>query len=199
MIHLRIACFATSNAEFRNVLDFYAYCGNKVLEPHGMALRHRYGEGPVIPDTVTWNGYVASHDGTADRVAALCRQLWPGAKGIPVILCNRGEGTDAVSKKQYPYGWTMLAGDTDPNGRMCRIPFICINANKINPDGTVLVHELIHAATNLGNEGHDSDPASVFFSGYRNPDGQESDVERPRYLRKEHADSLRAASFAERS
>lgn len=63
--------------------------------------------------------------------------------------------------------------------------YILINSNKFRADRCTLIHEMVHAATNLPEEFHDSNTQSVFSIG---PDRSK--------LRPEHALALNKAFFA---
>lgn len=63
--------------------------------------------------------------------------------------------------------------------------YILINSNKFRPDRCTLIHEMVHAATNLPEEFHDSDAQSVF-----------SVAANRTKLRAEHALALNKAFFA---
>ncbi|MGE0747774.1 MAG: hypothetical protein AB7K86_21120 [Rhodospirillales bacterium] len=182
MIYLRVACFAASNCDYRNVLEAYGRAGDALLKPHGMALHDRWGPGPLMADEIEWNDYVIDSQGGPGDLRALCHRKWPDGKGVPVILCNRGT--------RAPYGETIETGNTEANGGVRWLPYVLINAQALNPAGSTLIHEMIHT-TGLGDRDHDKDPSSVFYSADRKAgDGV-------RKLAKKHADRLRRMYYAE--
>jgi hypothetical protein len=182
MIYLRVACFAASNCKYDNVLETYGRIGNELLKDYDMALRHRYGNGPLIADTIEWNDFVLHSTGAPGDLRAKCHRLWPDGKGVPVIVCNLGA--------QGHYAETIPPTDTESNGGVQWYPYILINAEALSVAGSTLIHEMIHT-TGLTDADHDMDPASVFYDNGRGK-GQAK-----RKLSKAHADRLRNMYYAE--
>jgi hypothetical protein len=89
------------------------------------------------------------------RVRKVSENRVSGQPGVlRVIVCPFDSGSDAF-------------GVTDGgvlDGQTFKF-FILINVNKLRADKCTLLHEMIHAATGLGEEDHDADPDSVFSVG----------------------------------
>jgi len=186
MIYLRIAAFGAADVVASNTIEAYSRAANDMLKPHGMAIRHRYGTGPVVHDWIVWTGYVSGADATVEQIRHVCHQTWSNGKGLPVILANAG------NEPNHAYGFTHAISGLAGKGGW--LPYCIINAQKLNPAGTTLLHEMIHA-TGLGNEAHDDDPRSVFFGNrLLRPD---EDPQRARELFANHAERLRQSYFAE--
>ncbi|MBX6376696.1 MAG: hypothetical protein IRZ13_21020 [Acetobacteraceae bacterium] len=180
-IILRIACFVTKDAEWRNVVEHYGRTANAQLAPYGMEIGHRYGTGPIVPDEINYRSDCFYKAGDPRSMRQKCHELWPNGKGIPVIVCNypEGDGTN----------WqTVKPENEDANNGVKWLPYILINARNFVASGSTLLHEMIHA-TGLGDADHDGDPASVFHAH-----GNSSSM---KTLSRKHADRLRQAYFAE--
>ncbi|GGG48959.1 hypothetical protein GCM10010964_40400 [Caldovatus sediminis] len=98
---LRIACFVTRDAEWKNVVGHYGRRANEMLAPYGMEIGHRYGGGPIVPDTIPYSGDRFCKAGDPGSMRQKCHELWPNGKGLPVIVCNfpPGDGTNGVTVK----------------------------------------------------------------------------------------------------
>jgi hypothetical protein len=178
---LRIACFVTKDAEWRNVVEHYGRRANELLAPHGMQLGHRYGTGPIVPDEIGYSGDCFYKAGDPGSMRQACHRLWPDGKGVPVIVCNfpPGDGTN---------GCTVMPENEDANSGVQWLPYILINARNFVASGSTLMHEMIHT-TGLGDADHDRDTGSVFHG--------HGDSAAIKTLPKKHAERLRRAYYAE--
>jgi hypothetical protein len=179
-----VACFGASNCKFSNVLEAYGRAGDEMLREHGMALHDRWGPGPLIANEIQWNDFVLNSTGAPGELRAKCHRLWPDGKGVPVIVCNRGNSG--------PYGEVIEPTNEEANGGVKWLPYVLINAQQLNPAGSTLVHELIHT-TGLGDKDHDRDPSSAFY------DHGLGKGEAKRRVTKAHAARLRRMYYAEES
>jgi hypothetical protein len=80
----------------------------------------------------------------------------PNPNSIRVIVCPFPDGNDA-------FAFTSGKG-FDPNFQSSVENYILINANKRRDDRCTLIHEMVHAATNLGEDRHDPDNSGSVFS-----------------------------------
>ncbi|HEV7268663.1 MAG TPA: hypothetical protein VGN83_27705 [Falsiroseomonas sp.] len=178
---LRIACFVTKDADWRNVVEHYARRANELLAPYGLQLGHRYGTGPVVADEIAYAGDCFYKAGDPGSMRHKCHQLWPDGKGIPVIVCNfpSGDGTN---------GCTVNPEHDDANSGVKWLPYILINARNFVASGSTLLHEMIHT-TGLGDAHHDGDPGSIFHAHGTSASSKT--------LSRKHADRLRKAYYAE--
>jgi len=115
-IILRIACFVTKDAEWRNVVEHYGRTANAQLAPYGMEIGHRYGTGPIVPDEISYRGDCYYKAGDPGSMRQKCHELWPNGKGIPVIVCNYPEG-DGVN------GQTVKPEHEDANNGVKWLPY----------------------------------------------------------------------------
>lgn len=133
----------------------------------------------ALTETVPHNGIVGVNHSSADVVRRVAEQVSPpNPRAIRVIVCPFPDGDDA-------FAFTSGKG-FDSTFQATVDNYILINANKRRDDRCTLLHELVHAATNLGEDRHDKDNVGSVFS-----------VETTRSLLKpEHARALNQAFFA---
>ena len=121
---LRVACFTTTDAQWRNVLEHYWTRGNEMPAPHGIELAHRNGSGPPIPQEINYAGDVIRKAGDTGDVRHQCHLASPNGRGIPVICCNFLAGA-------LDTGNTVTPDDpdaADANRGVHWLPYILINA-----------------------------------------------------------------------
>lgn len=129
-------------------------------------------------DTVPHTGVVNVNHSSADVVRTAAEQVTTIRQNeIRIIVCPFPEGSPA-------FAFTSGRG-FDSNFQPNVNNYILINARKQRQDRCTLIHEMIHAATNLGEDRHDSDDQSVFSVG-SNRTG----------IRREHALALNRSFFA---
>ncbi len=180
-VTLRIACFATKDAKWQNVIQHYARRANELLAPYDMQIGHRYGTGPVVADTISYTGDCFYKAGDPGSMRQKCHELWPDGKGVPVIVCNfpQYDGTN---------GCTVKPEHEDANNGVKWLPYILINAQNFVASGSTLLHEMIHT-TGLSDADHDGDAGSVFH--------QHGNSSSMKSLSRKHADRLRKVYYAE--
>jgi hypothetical protein len=147
---------------------------NEILRPLGMEV---ISSVTSFPDVTLANNDVVDPRFQSDtwRVRKDSEKQRPGfPKVLRVIVCPFDPGSPAFGVTD---GGT-LDGQTFPF-------FILLNANKLREDRCTLLHEMIHAATGLGEGDHDPDPDSVFSVGSNRS-----------VLKPEHAQALSKAFFA---
>jgi hypothetical protein len=133
----------------------------------------------ALTETIPHNDIVRVNHSSADVVRRVAEQIAPpNPRAIRVIVCPFPDGDDA-------FAFTSGKG-FDSTFQATVDNYILINANKRRDDRCTLLHELVHAATNLGEDRHDKDNVGSVFS-----------VETTRSLLKpEHARALNQAFFA---
>jgi hypothetical protein len=133
----------------------------------------------ALTETIPHNGIVRVNHSSADVVRRVAEQISPpNPRSIRVIVCPFPDGDDA-------FAFTSGKG-FDSTFQAAVDNYILINANKRRDDRCTLIHEMVHAATNLGEDRHDKDNVGSVFS-----------VETTRsLLKREHALALNGAFFA---
>lgn len=133
----------------------------------------------ALSETIPHTGIVKVNHSSADVVRRVAEQLSrPNPNSIRVIVCPFPDGSDA-------FAFTSGKG-FDSTFQPSVENYILVNANKRRDDRCTLIHEMVHAATNLGEDRHDpKDSASVF-----SVDSNRS------ILKPEHALALNKAFFA---
>jgi hypothetical protein len=146
-----------------------------LLMPFNMRLSSNANIAEKIPHT----GIVRVNHASADVVRRVAEQVArPNPKAIRVIVCPFPDGDPA-------FAFTSGRG-FDPTFQGSVDNYILLNANKRREDRCTLIHEMVHAATNLGEDRHDPANTGSIFS-----------VDSTRTLLKpEHALALNQAFFA---
>lgn len=133
----------------------------------------------ALTETIPHTGIVRVNHSSADVVRRVSEQIAsPNPKSIRVIVCPFPDGDAA-------FAFTSGKG-FDPTFQPSVENYILINANKRREDRCTLIHEMVHAATNLGEDRHDPDNTGSVFS---------VDLVRT-LLKPEHALALTKAFFA---
>jgi len=133
----------------------------------------------ALTETIPHNDVVRVTHSSADVVRRVAEQISPpNPRAIRVIVCPFPDGDPA-------FAFTSGKG-FDSNFQSAVDNYILINANKRREDRCTLIHEMVHAATNLGEDRHDPDNTGSVFS---------IDTVRS-LLKREHALALNQAFFA---
>lgn len=186
---ISIAQFSTANA-FDNPNEFavrkaYIETARKLLQPHGIAVEQT-ALAPAAPYVLSWRQSVNDErDGGALRQMCQKEGEFDLGKSIPVIFCMLYQAAD--------YGATILTGAPQNDGQKWG-PYILINVRMQSRYNAVLLHELIHAAYDNRQPGHDGEQSSIFASCA--PDRDENSGAQQTWLPARHLNTLRGASFA---
>lgn len=169
-ILLHTTAEAVKRAAFRHIALLLKATG--ILRPLGMEIGSITQHDETIPNNDIVDPRFQSDTFGVRKASEKARPGFPNI--LRIIVCPFDSGSPAF-------------GVTDggvADGQ--RFPFfILINANKLREDKCTLLHEMIHAATGLGEADHDPDPDSVFsVSSNRS------------VLKPKHAEALSKAFFA---
>lgn len=137
------------------VPQMYFRAAVSLLAPYGIALNVTDRRLP----TIEFTGMVdpANTSDVVD-VREKAEKQAPGMNGmLRVIFCR----FPSVSQSGEKY-FASTEGGRRWAGSAIVQDFILINVGKFRPDGSTLIHEMIHAT---GLEAHDPDPTSVFAGG----------------------------------
>ena len=168
LLHTTIA--AVKRAAFRHIALLLK--ATEILRPLDMDVSSITQHDETIPNNDIVDPRFQSDTFGVRKTSEKLRPGFPNT--LRIIVCPFDSGSSA-------FGVTD-GGMTDGE----RFPFfILINANKLREDKCTLLHEMIHAATGLGEADHDSDPDSVFSVGSSRSE-----------LKPEHAKMLSKAFFA---
>jgi hypothetical protein len=174
-IHWQRTAHSASAAASSTLFSLLVQKAIALLMPFNMQMSSNAN---ALTETIPHSGVVGVNHSSADVVRRVAEQISrPNPNSLRVIVCPFPDGDPA-------FAFTSGKG-FDPTFQSSVENYILINANKSRDDRCTLIHEMIHAATNLGEDRHDADNKGSVFS-----------VESNRSLLKpEHALALSKAFF----
>jgi len=185
---VKIACFATSDANWQRLASDYLNMANTILEAYDMVIDS--APSATAPRSLGFTGLVVDSAGDPGKVVKEAR-----ASGI---VGNRAVVIYATMPGHFAETYTPTSTTMDINDGYTGPSYIVVNTSLKSATNEVLLHELVHMAYHLQKgpiavADHDKNDPNSAFGEY----GKEyvTGPLQERYLPRKHAEVLRAATF----
>lgn len=177
-----IRVVVTKNAENDGYpIGMYLQKAREVLFQHNLYLFDITTKPNSFAKTIDWS---ADYLETPDDVRALRKAVGeqdPGASSILRVIVTRIWPPKLRTVPAYGITYSDVKIDGNPVP-----PFVLLDSNSVCPSHATLIHEMIHAGTNLQDRDHDVEDQTSVFAGCNASQN---------YLRPIHAQMLVARAF----